>query len=521
MGNNPISMSGVTNAVIMAPAMNLGPVTGSGTMNITVTDATGATKADDLCGNWGNNFTGTLNFSSTVTGASLLTAYYNGGDPDFDGNLGKATVNFVNVGICSIDASKGNTITFGALNGDGNSSIIGSAYSGGLTVNIGGINTNSTFAGRITDSTNGSGNTALIKSGTGSLTLSGSCAYTGATSVTQGNLTVNGMLSGSGTPVTVSSGASLSGTGSINGTVTVNSGGKLLLSATGNLALNGNLSFGGAVTVSSATSALLVPGTYTLLTYTGNETGTPVFTYVPQAGVNQAATFNTATPGLITVNLSGPPAAPTHLTLTPGNGAMGLSWTASPTATGYIIERGTSSGGEVAITGGTTASTSYTDSTVTNGLTYYYTVTATNSYGTGGTSTEASALVVQNFTQWAAAAFPGVTNTNIISMTAIPANDGMANLLKYFMGLNPLKQAAAPMTCALDGQGNLVLYFRMSKNLTGVSYSIDQSSDLKTWTSTGLQGSVMADMGSYDTMDVAVPLPSSGPLFLRLSVSSP
>jgi autotransporter-associated beta strand protein len=521
MGNNPISMSGVTNAVVMAPAMNLGPVTGSGTMNITVTDATGAAKADNLTGGWGGNFTGTLNFSSTVAGSSLLSAYYNGGTPDFDGNLSKATVSLTDVSICSIDSSGGNTITFGALNGDSASDIIGSSYAGGMTVNIGGLNTNSIFAGSITNSTNGNGNTTLIKSGTGSLTLSGSCAYTGATSVTAGNLTVNGMLSGSGTPVTVSSGASLSGTGSITGSVTVNSAGKLLLSATGNLAVNGSVSFGGAVTVSSATTALLAPGTYTLLTYTGAQTGTPVFTYVPQTGFNQAATFNTATPGLITVNLSGPPAAPTYLTLTPGNGQIGLSWTASPSATGYIIERGTSSGGEVAITGGTTASTSYTDSTVTNGLTYYYTVTATNSYGAGGTSTEASALVAQNYTQWVAAALPGVTNTNIIAMTAIPGNDGIANLLKYFMGLNPSKQVSMPMTCALDGQGNLVLYFRMSKNLTGVSYSIDESTDLKTWTSTGLQGSMMADMGSYDTMDVAVPLPASGPLFLRLSVSSP
>jgi len=521
MGNNPISMSGVTNAVIMAPAMNLGPVTGFGTMNITVTDATGATKADNLTGGWSNNFTGTLNFSSTVSGGSLLSAYFNGGTPDFDGNLGNATVNFVNIGICSIDASKGNTISFGALNGDSNSSIIGSAYAGGLTVNIGGLNTASTFAGGITDSTNGSGNTALIKSGTGSLTLSGSCAYTGATSVTQGNLTINGMLSGSGTPVTVSSGASLSGTGSINGTVTVNSGASLLLSATGNLAVNGNMAFGGAVTVSSATTALLSSGTYTLLTYTGSMTGTPVFTYVPQKGINQAATFNTSTPGVITVNLSGPPAAPQWLTLVPGNGQVGASWNASTGATGYIIKRGTSSGGEVALTGGTTASTSYTDTAVTDGVTYYYTVTATNSYGTGGTSGEQSAIPVQNFGQWIAAAFPGVTNTNFVAMTAIPAHDGMANLLKYFMGLNPAKQASLPITCALDGHGNLVIGFRMSKNLTGVSYSIDQSTDLETWTSTGLQGGVMADMGSYETMDATVPLPASGPLFLRLSISSP
>jgi autotransporter-associated beta strand protein len=521
MGNNPISMSGVTNAVIMAPAMNLGPVIGSGTMNITATDATGATKADNLTGSWGGNFTGVLNFSSTVTGGSLLSAYYNGGTPNFDGNLSKATVNFSNVGICSIDASAGNTVTFGALNGDSKSSIIGSAYAGGMTVNIGGLNTNSVFAGSITDSTNGSGNTKLIKSGAGSLTLGGSCAYTGATSVTQGNLTVNGMLAGAGTALTVSSGASLGGTGSVIGAVTVNSGGGLVLSATGNLSVSGTVAFGGTVTVTSGTSPVLASGTYTLLSYSGTLTGTPAFNYVPPKGVNQSATFNTSVPGVITVNVSGPPAAPTGLVLTPGNGQVGLEWNAPSGASGYIIERGTSSGGEVAITGGTTASTSYTDTAVTNGLTYYYTVTATNSFGTGGTSVEQSAMPVQTFNQWIAASFPGVTNTNIIAMSAIPENDGVANLLKYFMGLNPAKHGALPISSALDGQGNLVLTFPMSKNLTGVSCSVDESSDLKAWTSTGLQGSILADKGSAVLMDVAVPLPASGPLFLRLSVSSP
>jgi hypothetical protein len=295
------------------------------------------------------------------------------------------------------------------------------------------------------------------------------------------------MLSGSGTPVTVSSGASLGGTGSLIGNVTINSGAGLLLSATGNLAITGNVSFGGAVSVSPATTGLLGPGSYTLLNYTGSLSGTPVFTFVPPKGVNQAATFNTSTPGVITVNLSGPPAAPAGLTATPGNGQVGLAWTASPGATGYIIERGASSGSEVAITGGTTASTAYTDTAVTNGITYYYTVTATNSYGVGGTSVEQSAEPVQTFAQWIATAFPGVTATNIIAMTASPARDGISNLMKYFMGLNPAKQSPYLFTCSPDGQGNLILQFPMSKNLTGVSYTINESSDLKTWTSTGLQ----------------------------------
>ncbi|TPM39013.1 autotransporter domain-containing protein [Mesorhizobium sp. B2-3-4] len=59
----------------------------------------------------------------------------------------------------------------------------------------------------------------LTKSGTGTLTLSGSNNYTGNTSVTGGTLVINGTLSG--TQVAVAAGAALGGTGTITGAVTI------------------------------------------------------------------------------------------------------------------------------------------------------------------------------------------------------------------------------------------------------------------------------------------------------------
>ena len=89
-----------------------------------------------------------------------------------------------------------------------------------------------------------------------------------------------------------------------------------------------------------------------------------------------------------------PPSPPTGLTATAGNGTVTLSWTASPGATSYNIYRGTISGGEgsTPIKTGITATT-YTD-TVTNGVTYYYEVSATNSAGTSAPSSEVSAKPV-------------------------------------------------------------------------------------------------------------------------------
>ncbi len=86
-----------------------------------------------------------------------------------------------------------------------------------------------------------------------------------------------------------------------------------------------------------------------------------------------------------------PPAAPTGLTATPGNAQVSLSWMASSGATSYNILRGTTSGGPYTQTGSSTT-TSYVDTSVTNGTTYYYVVTAVNGAGQSGNSNQASAM---------------------------------------------------------------------------------------------------------------------------------
>jgi cellulose 1,4-beta-cellobiosidase len=87
-----------------------------------------------------------------------------------------------------------------------------------------------------------------------------------------------------------------------------------------------------------------------------------------------------------------PPAAPTGLMATKGNKQVVLNWNAVSGATSYNVYRGTSPGaeGSTPIATGVT-STSYTNTRLTNGKTYYYQVAAVNSAGTGPRSNEASA----------------------------------------------------------------------------------------------------------------------------------
>ncbi|MFA5941569.1 MAG: fibronectin type III domain-containing protein [Sinimarinibacterium sp.] len=91
---------------------------------------------------------------------------------------------------------------------------------------------------------------------------------------------------------------------------------------------------------------------------------------------------------------SGPPPAPTNLTATAGNGQVTLNWTASAGAARYGVYRGTTSGGTTFLLF-TASGTSRTVTGLTNGTTYYFTVTAANeNYEESPRSNEASATPV-------------------------------------------------------------------------------------------------------------------------------
>jgi hypothetical protein len=85
-----------------------------------------------------------------------------------------------------------------------------------------------------------------------------------------------------------------------------------------------------------------------------------------------------------------PPGAPSGLTATPANARVTLAWTASPGATGYNVQRSTVSGGSFSSIA-TLAGITYTDTGLTNGMTYYYVVSATNSLGQSGNSAQVDA----------------------------------------------------------------------------------------------------------------------------------
>lgn len=89
--------------------------------------------------------------------------------------------------------------------------------------------------------------------------------------------------------------------------------------------------------------------------------------------------------------------APTGLTATASSGQVGLNWSATTGATSYNVYRGTTSG-SLSLLAGSVASAAYLDTTVTNGTTYYYAVSAVNSGGESAQSSEVSVRPIAAFT---------------------------------------------------------------------------------------------------------------------------
>jgi len=129
----------------------------------------------------------------------------------------------------------------------------------------------------------------------------------------------------------------------------------------------------------------------TVTVHQGNFTnGTQAYLYV----VGSTNTPNTnGFPVAIGASASaGVPAPVAGLTATPSAGQVALTWTAASGAASYNVERSTSSSGPFTSIA-TPSGTSYTDTGVAAGNTYYYEVVGVNSNGTGPASSVVSAKV--------------------------------------------------------------------------------------------------------------------------------
>jgi len=154
-------------------------------------------------------------------------------------------------------------------------------------------------------------------------------------------------------------------------------------------AVSGTTSYHVKRSTSSGMERQIAAPTTNGFTDTGLTNGTKYFyvvTAVSSSGESGNSSEADATPqAVVTI-----PTAPSGLVATAGDATVSLTWTAVSGATSYHVKRSTTSGsGYIQIAAPTTAS--FGDSGLTDGTTYFYVVSAMNSAGESGNSTQVSA----------------------------------------------------------------------------------------------------------------------------------
>lgn len=282
--NAALNLADLVNAYSLTGSASLGALSGSAGSVLSSTAWTIGAKNTD------STFTGTITGNSlTKVGSGVLT-------------LAPAGTTSLATSTTSGSTSVTLTSTTGLL---AQMPVAGTGIPAGTRI----ASVNSTTSLTLTQPATATGNPTLVYTDVNN--------YTGATTVSAGALVSNGVLSASA--VTVASGAALGGSGVFAGPVTFQSGAKLRATGAAGPVFAGALSFAGPVAIDPI--GTLGAGTYPLFTYTGSLTGSPTFTWTDPAFT---ATFNTATPGTVTVTLvSNTTRAPADLVWT---GAASAAW---------------------------------------------------------------------------------------------------------------------------------------------------------------------------------------------------
>ena len=134
---------------------------------------------------------------------------------------------------------------------------------------------------------------------------------------------------------------------------------------------------------------LAVP-TVTNYADTGLSNGTTYY-YVISAGNSAGESANSGQVSATPSTTATLPPAPTGVVATAGNMQVSLTWNASAGAVSYQVKRATVTGGPYTQTGTPTV-TSFTDTGLTNGTTYFYVIVASNTAGLSPNSAQVSAI---------------------------------------------------------------------------------------------------------------------------------
>jgi len=177
------------------------------------------------------------------------------------------------------------------------------------------------------------------------------------------------------------------------------------------------------------------------------------------------------------------------------------------------------------------ASTGLISGTPTVAGTFYPTISASNPGGNGGATLTISINTPYNFWRSTHFSVAELLNAATSGDTACPAGDGISNLTKYALNLDPHVAGVSGMpVLGVTGTGNsryLTLTYTENLLAIDIDYVVEASSDLVNWsgdgiTTTPVNGSLSADGLTQKLLSQdSTPMTGATKRFLRLKVTLP
>lgn len=126
------------------------------------------------------------------------------------------------------------------------------------------------------------------------------------------------------------------------------------------------------------------------------------------------------------------------------------------------------------------------------------------------------------FETWQAARFSAAELANLAASgpQADPDGDGLANLVEYALALDPKSADAATLPAAGTTAANWIFTYSRPADRADLVYVVEVSTNLATWSATGVAHERIAATGGTETWRASYPLAGTPVLFFRLKVAT-
>lgn len=112
-----------------------------------------------------------------------------------------------------------------------------------------------------------------------------------------------------------------------------------------------------------------------------------------------------------------------------------------------------------------------------------------------------------------------ISQPSISGPTAVLTSDGLSNLMKYALGLDPKVAAISGLPVLSAGATEWIFLFECPSSVTDVVYTVQSTTDLVNWSAVGAQLELVSDTTGKRKWRVRVPYTSAPTTLFRLSVT--